>query len=183
MATRAVMLILLAAACAKRPPNSPSTLPDSSTSTRITRERVAIDRPGASSGRVADFVAAVPAISTGGECQTIPIDRGSRLVLLSFPARAHAERNVSLRLDAAGTLLNYSDVRGDLRRREQRTGAVTSVVITFDQGVGTASNEWPDRPIQLVFGTPAEILAAENLGRPSEMVKEVIARCAPPSPA
>ena len=177
-----IVLLPLIAGCATRPPRALAPAPDSSTSTRIVTERVAVAVPSGSTGSVAAFVAAVPALTAGGECETIPIDRGSRMVLLSFPTRAKAERNVALTLDATGTLLNYSDLRGDLREREQRTGALTAVVVTFDQGTASATNEWPNRPTQLVFGTPAEILAAETLGRPGDMVKEVMSRCARPSP-
>ncbi len=176
-----IVLLPLVLACATRPMAAPAAVPDAST-TRTVRDRAVVVVPGGPAGSVAAFVAAVPATVTGGECEMIPVGGGSRILLLAFPARTRAERNVALTLDAAGTLVNYSDLRGDLRAREQRTGAVTAVMVSYDQGTASASNEWPDRPMQLVFGLPAEILAADNLGRPGEMVKEVLARCAPPSP-
>ena len=178
------ILVPLVFGCATRPAAAPSASADS-TSIRIMSERVRVASPDGSSRAVADFVPAVAAIAEGGECKTIAIEPGQRLILLSFPTFREPQRNVSLTVDPTGNLLNYSDVRGDLGalRPQERTGPLTAVTITVGQGIASATNEWPNRPAEVVLGAPADFMAAENLGRPDEMVKLIMARCAAPSAA
>jgi hypothetical protein len=129
---------------------------------------------------LSDFVPAVAAVSEGGECDTLAIGGDTYLVGLTFPSLAQPQRRVSLRIDGKGTILTYSDLRGDRRPPEKRTAPLTAITINFDQRIGTAGNEWPGRPDQTAFGTPEAVMAAENLGQPGEMLKLVKARCLGP---
>ena len=169
----ALLLLAATAACARPPARDPGNVPAPSRKIVTTETRVA----GFESTSLSAFVPGVVAVTEGGECETIPLDGSRRMVLMSFPSRAAAQRAVAVQVAPNGTVLNYSDLRGDRRPVAERTGPLTAITINFELRAGTAANEWPGRPNELVFGTPEAFMAAENLGRPGEMLKLVTSRC------
>ena len=171
----ALLLLGLTIACATTPAARDAGNASDSQTLIETRTRVR----GSDMSTLAAFVPAVAAVSEGGECDTLALGGDVYLVSLLFPSRADDQRRVSLRIDGRGTLLSYSDLRGDRRRPEERTGPLTAVTINFGQG-GTAANEWPGRPAELTLGTADDFLTSELLGKPGDMVKLIQARCLRP---
>ena len=169
----ALLLLAATAACARSSAGDPGDVPAPSRKVVATQTRVT----GFESTSLSGFVPAVVAVTEGGECETIPIDGSRRMVLMSFPSRVDAQRVVALQVGPNGAVLNYSDLRGDRRPVTERTRPLTAITVNFELQAGTAANEWPGRPNELAFGTPADFLAAENLGRPGEMLKLVTSRC------
>ncbi|HEX8906104.1 MAG TPA: hypothetical protein VF771_14750 [Longimicrobiaceae bacterium] len=135
------------------------------------------DEPPPSQVGAAEFVAAVPAFEGEGRCESIPVGGGARLVVLRFAGGGGAERNVSLRVDSAGKLVSWSDLRGDLR--PGGTGAKTAVTLGFDTGRGTALNEHASGGATqgLLLARVDEMMDLPNLGTPRRMIAAVRARC------
>jgi hypothetical protein len=129
-------------------------------------------------GDASGFVAAVPAFEGEGRCQTIPVSGGEQLRVLQMDGPGGARRSVSLRFDGAGTLLSYSDVRGDLRVNGD--GPKTAITLGFDNGSGTAMNERAPAAAAtqgIVISRPEAMLDLANLGTPRRMIETVKARC------
>lgn len=171
-----IALLSGASACARRP----AAAPGAATASVERSERIVAGRARGDGSGFAGFVPAVAAVTEGGECARLASRPGQTLFLLSFPSRTASQRNVSVVVDTAGTLLTYSDLRGDLRRPELRTGPVTAITINFERSLASATNEPPGQIARMVQGTPAQLLAAEHLGPPGALIAQLRDRCGAP---
>jgi hypothetical protein len=163
--TSIALALVLCAGCAR-------------TTTRTISRTVEMgDAAPPSQAGAAEFVAAVAPVEGDGRCETLPMEHGRRLVVLRFAGAGGVERNVALRVDSAGALLSYSDVRGDLR--PDGPGARTAITLGFDSGSGTAVNEHagPGATQGLLLARTAEMLDLPNLGTPRRMIETVKSRC------
>jgi hypothetical protein len=145
--------------------------------------------PTVRAGDVATFRAAVPAMDTGGHCESVPggpmLQPGQRALLFAFGPRGARYRNVMLIVDSAGRPVRYSDVRGDLRGPNDSSisdakplGPRTSVALNLLDQTGMLSNTGTGAELPVLRVRGPSILDAENLGIPSLMIKRILKECA-----
>lgn len=125
---------------------------------------------------LAGLVPAVPASDVAaGTCDVShrqPIGFG--FVKMSFPAAPGEIRHATVMLDAAGALMNYTELR-------KTADAMTSVAIDVAQGTGGMTNvtEGGTR-VTIGRGTADEALRSEALGSPARRIETMLARCGRP---
>lgn len=137
---------------------------------RTTETQVAVERTVDARA----FVPLAPVPPGEGVCRTRDMQGGERLVLLASGTES-AGRRVGFAVDAAGTVVSYSDIRGELR--EGRAGATTLIALDFVRDAGSARNERGGRVETLATGRASEMRTLENLGNPARMIETVRARC------
>ena len=120
------------------------------------------------------FVPLAPVPPGEGVCRTREMQGGERLVLLASGTES-AGRRVGFAVDGAGTVVSYSDIRGELRAG--RPGAATLIALDFVRDAGSARNERDGRVETLATGRASEMRTLENLGNPARMIETVRARC------
>lgn len=142
----------------------------------------------ANAGDVASFQAAVPAVDTGGHCETLPsvpmAQPGQRALLYAFGARTARRRNVMVVVDSLGHPVRYSDIRGDLRGPKDSSisetnplGPRTSIALNLIGQSGMLSNTGGGLTSPVLRVQGPSILDAENLGTPSRMIARVLREC------
>jgi hypothetical protein len=143
---------------------------------------------------IALFKPDVAATEEGGECKRLNIPGFGRQVGLAFPTAAAPVREVWVTYADGEFVKYYSDTRGDLvervvgqdggpprpgeaARKLPPAGRQTSIHINFENQLGLAMNVGGDKPALRVQGTVQQMLTAENLGNPENLIKLVTKRC------
>jgi hypothetical protein len=202
---RGLTLAVLLAACHSGRPPAPAAPPAATPA--VAGDRVEERRIGGTVAaveveptlRVADFVPAVAASDSGGQCVVGAADpyvpEGRRLQLV-FPDVEHPARRVSVTLDAYGRPHFYSDERGpaafltsadpsprglaEALRDADARGPSTTIWLNFDRDQGLAMNRGGGRSSEGALGTAGEVFGAESLGPPRRMIEVLLARCEGP---
>lgn len=137
---------------------------------------------------VADFRALVPAIDTGGRCQSLPayprLEPGQRPLLYTFGPRGRATRNVMVIADSAGQAVRFSDLRGDLRGSPDSAAAAaftlgprTTISINVLEQTGMLRNLGAGIDSVALRVRGPRIFDAPNLGTPATMIARILKEC------
>jgi hypothetical protein len=133
-----------------------------------------------------EFVAAVPAVDGDGRCETFPVrfGPGQRALFYGFGPHNRPTRRIMVLLDADGSVVRYSDGRGDLRAPMDPTvsahdplGQRTSIAIDWFKQSGVFVNTLGTLPSTGIRAEGPDVLVAGNLGSPGLMVAIIRARC------
>ncbi len=140
-------------------------------------------------GDVSRFQAVVPAVDTGGHCESVPavpmLQSGQRALLYAFGQRASRRRNVMLIIDSARAPVRYSDIRGDLRGPNDASvspsnplGPRTTIALNFRDTTAFISNRAAGQDSVAMRVRGPTILVAPTLGVPANMIATILKECA-----
>lgn len=128
----------------------------------------------------------VPRITEGGECVTsdLPAD-GVRSVTLVYPTMRDPRTQITVVMDAAGSILRYTERRGGLQSRTATTRSTdpvdgpeqTTIEMNFQTGQARAINSGGGTVGFGVQGSTQDFQYQENLGQPIRRAQEVQERC------
>lgn len=182
---RRVGLFMLVAAVSCRA--NPETTPTSGSSTPEVMVRVTSGptvRMSSSAMALADFTPDVAPVDSGGECRVMRTSgSGATIVTAYFPNQRDPETVVSLAFDSVGTLVRFTDSRGNIRinippgsspsvrdsllRSSGDAKRRTSITLDYPLDRAFAVNSGGSEPTQGVTGTIREMESLEKLGPPS----------------
>ena len=135
------------------------------------------------------FEPLVSRVTEGGECVTndLPAD-GVRSLSMVYPTLRDPRTQVTVVVDAAGTILRYTEVRGGVGSRtgggaNLPPGATdgprqTTIEMNFQTGQARATNVGGGQVGFGVQGSAADFQYQESLGQPLLVAQQVRERCA-----
>ena len=143
-------------------------------------------RTGLRTAPVSAFIPAIPAVDNDGRCEPVtPADSDSGRLRLAyaFGPRARPVRRIEV-LFEHDRVLRYVDNRGDIRPYHDASisaadppGPRTVIMIDWVRQRGDFANLVGRQPVVEIRSTGPDVLTAENLGVPSDIVAMISARC------
>jgi len=131
-----------------------------------------------SRGTASDFTAVVPPADGAVRCEardaasTIASGRMVTLVREGPPVQ-----RITVTIDPEGEPVRYVDDRGDLSSGRDRGGDRTTIALYLTEGYAVAANR-SGSDVSVVEIPLEEAVDSPNLGRPSDQLERVLARCA-----
>lgn len=186
---KAAIVVAVLSACHRTAVPAADATPGQSPSTLVRVAGARVPLTGVRRGSVEEFVPAVAAVDTGGQCQAAVVLPGSppgqRTHVMRFGTAAERSRSVAVTVSAAGMPIRYSDGRGDLRApfnksvtADKPLGMRTSIAIDLRDTTAMLRNEGPGVPQHILRVYGPAILTAPNLDEPAKQIARVLAMCA-----
>jgi hypothetical protein len=179
-------LLIVAPGCASAPPQTATPLTASGTTvSRVVREPIMVRPMQVHVKRVKILIPAIDGPSTCRVLTGVPQPGVASVLVLSFPPNAEGGRSVAVGLAPDGSVVNYSDIRGDLAAGpdgQRKPGArMTSINVNPVERRAFVTNERGGKS-DAYIARGKEVLTAPNLDNPQAMIDRIYRECASVAP-